>query len=131
MEGTTEGRLEALEITMEGMKAESAALHRDLQQLMRMMGAQTNNHDGNSYGSQTSVNGDSRRRDEEIGGRGGDDHQGVQNNWRKKRVDLPTLERLEPHNWINREERFFDIQKVAEEDKVELVYISMEGSTSY
>ncbi|KOM55742.1 hypothetical protein LR48_Vigan10g163400 [Vigna angularis] len=61
MEGTTEGRLEALEITRE---------RRDLQQLMRMMGAQTNNHDDNSDGSQTSVNENPRRRDEETGGKG-------------------------------------------------------------
>ncbi|WVZ04403.1 hypothetical protein V8G54_025209 [Vigna mungo] len=46
-------------------------------------------------------------------------------------VELPSFEGGDPYIWINRAERFFYIQKVAEEDKVELAYISMEGSASY
>ncbi|BAT88816.1 hypothetical protein VIGAN_05243000, partial [Vigna angularis var. angularis] len=115
-----EGRMETLEITMEGMKVEAAAVRRDIQQMMQMMGVRTNNHEGNSEGSDSSVN--------DNGGRL--DHGGIPHNWRK-RVDLPSFEGGEPHSWINRAERFFHIQKVAEEDKVELAYISMEGSASY
>lgn len=84
------------------------------------MGAQTNNQDENSDVGNSSVN------DNE----GGRDHLGMQHTWRK-RVDLPTFEGLEPHSWINRAERFFEIQKLTEEDKVELAYVSMEGSVSY
>lgn len=45
-------------------------------------------------------------------------------------MDLPTFEGVKPLSWINRAERFFDIQKVVEEEKVDLSYISMEGNAS-
>ncbi|XP_047176147.1 alpha-amylase 3, chloroplastic-like [Vigna umbellata] len=120
MESKTEGRLETLEITVEGIKAETAAIRRDMQQMMRLMGGGANSQDGRSAGRSNSVNDNQERRDQGS----------FQQNWRK-RVDLPAFEGTEPHSWINRVEWFFDIQKVAEEDKVELAYISMEGSASY
>ncbi|KOM54795.1 hypothetical protein LR48_Vigan10g068700 [Vigna angularis] len=70
MEGSTEGRLEALKIMMEGMKVESAAVPRDLQEIMRMMRARAHINDGQSDGSQASANRNQRRREEDIGGRG-------------------------------------------------------------
>ncbi|WVZ16585.1 hypothetical protein V8G54_009567 [Vigna mungo] len=45
---------------------------------------------------------------------------------RRRRVELPTCEGLDTLNWINREEKFFEIQKVAEAEKI--AHISMEGS---
>lgn len=94
-------------------------MRRDMQQMLRLMGGGPNNHEGNSKGGSSSVN-DNHDRRENVG---------IQQNWRK-RVDLPAFEGLEPHSWINRAERFFDIQKVVE-DKVELAYINMEGSAIY
>ncbi|KOM56926.1 hypothetical protein LR48_Vigan10g281800 [Vigna angularis] len=120
MGSQTEGRLDNLEITVEGIKDETAAIRRDIQQLMRVMGGGHNNQGGGSEGSGSSVNENQERRDSG----------GIPQNWRK-RVELPSFEGVEPHSWINRAERFFDIQKVAEEDKVDLAYISMEGSASY
>ncbi|WVY98341.1 hypothetical protein V8G54_030492 [Vigna mungo] len=119
MERSTERRLEALEVTMEGMKAESAAVRRELHQLMRMVGAQN------------SLNDIPRRHDEGIGGRVSGEHQGIQKNGRKK-VALPTFKGLDPFSWINRAEKFFDMQRVmAEEEKIELASLSMEGSAGY
>lgn len=88
--------------------------------MIRLKGGGANNQDGGSDRSRNSVNDNQEKRDQG----------GIQQNWRKW-VDLPAFEGIEPHSWINRAERFFDIQKVAEEDKVELAYISMEGSASY
>ncbi|KOM25601.1 hypothetical protein LR48_Vigan123s002100 [Vigna angularis] len=120
MGSETEGRLDNLEITVEGIKDETAAIRRDMQQLMTMMGGGPNHQAGGSEGSSSSVN--------ENPGRG--DTGGIAFNWRKK-VELPSFEGGDPYIWINWAERFFDIQKVAEEEKVELAYISMEGSASY
>ncbi|WVY94796.1 hypothetical protein V8G54_033884 [Vigna mungo] len=120
MGSETEGRLDNLEITVEGIKEETAAIRRDLQQMMRLMSGGQNNQGGGSEGSSSSVN-----ENREKGDTGGISH-----NWRK-RVELPPFEGVDPHSWINRVERFFDIQKMAEEDKVELAYISMKGSASY
>ncbi|WVZ08472.1 hypothetical protein V8G54_021818 [Vigna mungo] len=114
------GRLDNLEITVEGIKEETAAIRRDLQQMMRLMSGGPNHHGGGSEGCNSSVN-----ENREKGDTGGIPH-----NWRK-RVELPSFEGGDPHIWINRVERFFDVQTVAEEDKVELAYISMEGSASY
>lgn len=46
-------------------------------------------------------------------------------NWRK-RVELPVFEGGEPCNWISRAEKFFEVQKVEEEEKLQLAFISME-----
>ncbi|BAT96603.1 hypothetical protein VIGAN_08357000 [Vigna angularis var. angularis] len=129
MEEATEARLEAIEITMEGMKAESAAVRRDLQQIMRILGARGNQAEGSSDDS--SVNDNQNR----VGGGNENGRTGdrgtEQKPWRKK-VELPTFEGEEPLGWLNRAERFFDIQKVtSDEDKVEIAYVSMEGSAAY
>ncbi|WVZ23696.1 hypothetical protein V8G54_002240 [Vigna mungo] len=141
MEGKNEGRLkvvenqlEALGITIEGLKAEtaatrqdSAAIRQDLQEVMRILGGRNRDHEGASDGSQASVNGDRRgRRDEENGGREIERAEG-QFNWRKK-VELPVFEGTDPLNWINCAERFFELQRVTEEEKVRIAYVSMEGS---
>ncbi|WVY98363.1 hypothetical protein V8G54_030514 [Vigna mungo] len=120
MDHSTEGRLDILEITVESIKEETAAIRRDLQRMMKRMGGGHSDHDEGSEGGSTSMN--------DNGGR--TDNGGSNPNWRK-RVDLPGFEGQEPHVWINRAERFFYIKKVAEEDKIELAYMSMEGSASY
>ncbi|BAT99417.1 hypothetical protein VIGAN_10085300 [Vigna angularis var. angularis] len=109
---------------------------------MRMMGARAHNNDEQSGGSQAYIKGNQRRCKEDIGGRvGGDyggtqthnhcgDHQEVQNQWRK-RGELTAFEGLDPLNWINRAERVFELQGVAEEEKVQFADLSMEGSAGY
>ncbi|WVY99344.1 hypothetical protein V8G54_025414 [Vigna mungo] len=47
-------------------------------------------------------------------------------NWRKQ-VDLPMFKGGEPWNWMSRAEKFFEVQKVEEEEKMQLAFISMEG----
>ncbi|WVY97241.1 hypothetical protein V8G54_029392 [Vigna mungo] len=102
-----EGQLEAVEIVVEGMKAEtttlrqdSIAIRQDLQEVMRILGGQHNNQDEQSDGSQASVNANRRaRREDEIGGREGEQLEG-QFNWRKK-VELPVFKGVDPLNWIN------------------------------
>lgn len=128
-----EGQLEAMEITVDGMKAETAALHQDsaaicqdLQEVMIILGRQKRNQEGHSDGSQASVNENKRRQEEDFGGKEGERQEG-QPNWRK-RIELPIFEGLNSLNWINRAEKFFELQGVAEEEKVCLACISMEGS---
>ncbi|XP_022640337.1 uncharacterized protein LOC111242250 [Vigna radiata var. radiata] len=132
MENATEARLEAIEITMEGMKVESVAVRRDLQQIMKILGKQDHNGSQTEGISEDSSVNDNHQRGPKVigvgenGGKGGE-----QKPWRK-RVELPTFEGEEPLSWLNRVERFFDIQKVTEdEEKVELAYVSMEGSAAY
>ncbi|KOM49024.1 hypothetical protein LR48_Vigan07g272800 [Vigna angularis] len=59
-------------------------------------------------------------------GNGGEGNQGGMSQWRK-RVELPVFEGGEPWVWIGRAEKFFEVQKVAEEEKLELAFISMDG----
>lgn len=47
-------------------------------------------------------------------------------NWGKW-VELQIFERGEPWVWIGRAEKFFEVQRVAEEEKLQLAFISMEG----
>ncbi|WVZ13244.1 hypothetical protein V8G54_017774 [Vigna mungo] len=104
---STERRLEALKVTMEEMKAESTVVRRELHQLMRMVGAQTNNHDISSDGSQNSVNNNPRKKSE--------------------RRTSGYIKELEEEGDITNVRR----RVVAEEEKVELAYISMKGSAGY
>lgn len=46
-------------------------------------------------------------------------------------MELPIFEGPDPLYWINWAEKFFEIQRVAEAEKVELAHISMEGSAAY
>ncbi|XP_017420235.1 uncharacterized protein LOC108330249 [Vigna angularis] len=129
MANVTEERLEGIEITMEGMKAESAAVRRDLQQIMKALGTRGNQTEGSSDDS--SVNDNQHR---VVGGNenGGTSDRGMEQKPWRKRVELPTFDGKEPLSWLNRAERFFDIQKVTnDEDKVEVAYVSMEGSATY
>ncbi|WVZ18213.1 hypothetical protein V8G54_005535 [Vigna mungo] len=129
MQNDTDARLEAIEITMEGMNAESAAVRRDLQQIMKILDTCAHQTEGNSDDS--SVNDNQQR---VVGGHedGRTSVRGMeQKPWRKK-VELLTFDGEEPLSWLSRAERFFDIQKVTnDEDKVEVAYVSMEGSAAY
>lgn len=89
-------------------------MRQDLQEIMKMLGARTRTNEGQSDGSQASINEKQRRRNEEAGGRVGGDCQDWQNQWRK-RVELDVFEGLNPVNWINRVEKFFKLQGVAED----------------
>lgn len=99
-----EGRLEHIEMVVDGLKVESAAnrqdslaMRRDIQELMRMMTAQHKHTEGNSDGSQGSVNGNQRDRcDEPEGEKGGERTTGQPKWWR--RVELPTFEGADPLN---------------------------------
>ncbi|KOM54503.1 hypothetical protein LR48_Vigan10g039500 [Vigna angularis] len=97
---------------------------------MRMMGARARTTDDHSDGSQGFVNDHGGGRPHDGRGGGGGERLETLPNWRR-RVELPTFEGTDPLNWINRVEKFFAIQRVAEEEKVELAHISMEGSAGY
>ncbi|XP_052734359.1 uncharacterized protein LOC128196779 [Vigna angularis] len=144
MEGRIDGRLnvvegqpEAMEIDVDGMKAETAVLHQDsvvirqdLQEVMRILGGRNRDQEGQSNGSQASVNANGRaRQEEDDGGREVERPEG-QYSWRK-RVELAAFEGLDPLNWINHAEKFFKLQGMAEDEKVRLAYISMEESAGY
>ncbi|WVZ24709.1 hypothetical protein V8G54_003253 [Vigna mungo] len=154
MEKVTEAQFEAIEITVGGMQVELAAVRRDLQQIMKMLEKRENSTE--SSFDDSSVNDNRHRRNGETGGSGSGERNGEQKPWRK-RVELPTFEGEEPLKCVDRitfilcrenltllevvttigfpiQEpiRFFDIQKVTDdEEKVEIAYISMEGSAAY
>ncbi|WVZ18618.1 hypothetical protein V8G54_005940 [Vigna mungo] len=121
-----EGRMKAMETTVEGLKAETMGLRQELREFMRMFGERGRNTASHREGSEDSVNGirGERREDDE------EDTRGAQPNW-VKRVDLPTFEGIDPLGWISRVEKFFEIQKVTEKEKLRLAYVCMEGSASY
>lgn len=125
METDPEARLEAIEITMEGMKAESAAVRRDLQHIMKILGTRANQKEGSSDDSLVNDNQHRVVRGKENGGTGG---RGMEQKPWQKKVELPTFDGEKPLSWLNRPERFFDIQKVTND---EVAYVSMEGSVAY
>ncbi|WVZ01013.1 hypothetical protein V8G54_027082 [Vigna mungo] len=125
-----EGQMKAIKITMDGLKAETTAMRQELQELTRILGGRTRNLEGNSEGSQMSVNENRRGRREGVGEEREVERNERQPSW-KKRVNLPIFEGLEPLNWINRAEKFFEIQGVTEQEKLSLAYISMEGRAGY
>ncbi|WVZ00664.1 hypothetical protein V8G54_026733 [Vigna mungo] len=75
--------------------------------------------------SQSSVN-DNRGGPNGGGGRVREGNQGGMINWRK-RVELPVFEGGEPLVWIGSAKKFFEVQRVVEEEKLELAFISMES----
>ena len=96
-----------------------AAIRRDLQEIIRMLGGQ-----GHNQASQQCD-----RREEEDEERGGERH-AVQPS-RKERVELPTFEGFDPFGWVSKAEKFFELQGVAEKERVHLAAVNMEGSAGY
>ncbi|WVZ20135.1 hypothetical protein V8G54_007457 [Vigna mungo] len=130
MEKAITTRFEAIEITVEELKAESVAVRRDLQRILTMLEKKGDQTDSSSE-EDTSVNDNKDRVNGRTGGSETGERSGEQKLWRK-RIELPTFDGEEPLSWLNRAERFFDIQKVEDDDeKVEVAYVSMEGSAAY
>ncbi|WVY94362.1 hypothetical protein V8G54_033450 [Vigna mungo] len=107
------------------------AVRKGLEELLRKMEERARQSEENSDGSQAYVNGkkEDQRKEEEgekIGGGGG----GLNGDW-KKRFKLPIYDGVDPLNWINRADKFFELQGVSEEEKLRLAYISMEGSIGF
>ncbi|XP_052725999.1 uncharacterized protein LOC128194435 [Vigna angularis] len=129
MEGrmvVVEGHLEAVEVAIAEMKADTAAIRQDVQAILKALGERHRNNHGKQQGeSESSVN-DNGGGPSGGGGRNGDGNQGGTSQWRK-RVELPVFEGGKPWVWIGRAEKFFEVQKVAEEEKLELAFISMDG----
>ena len=48
-----------------------------------------------------------------------------------KRVDLSTFEESDPHGWVSRVEKFFEVQNVIVTEKLKLAFISMGGSANH
>ena len=144
---TVEGKLKEVEATVqsgfqelmkmiEGLNRQreghaeqgQASVHSSLKDDMSEKGdgandGERNEPNGNGVGGPNGVEG------------GGPNPDGVgrpeeQSNWRK-RVELPVFEGFDPLNWINRAEKFFELQGVTEEEKLRLAYICMEGSAGF
>ncbi|WVZ14973.1 hypothetical protein V8G54_012539 [Vigna mungo] len=86
---------------------------------MRALGTQTNHHDGQSDDSSVNEN-----------QRGVGNQPEGQKQWRKQ-VTLPIFEGIDPLNWIYDAEIFFELRGAAEEEKVRLACMSMEGSAGF
>lgn len=48
-------------------------------------------------------------------------------NWRFKRLDMPLFDGSNPDGWILRAERYFNFDRLSEEDKIEAVVVALEG----
>lgn len=48
-----------------------------------------------------------------------------------KKVELPTFEGNNPLGWISRAEKFFQVQKVQDQERMRLAYICMEGDANH
>ncbi|XP_022640715.1 uncharacterized protein LOC111242322 [Vigna radiata var. radiata] len=119
-----EGRMETVEIAVEGIKAETAAIRQELKEIAKVLAGRGRRQD------EPSVNGNVKKTGENRSGEGSGRTEGAIN-WRKK-VELPTFDGSDPLIWINRADRFFDLQGVSEdEEKVRLVEFSMEDSARY
>ncbi|WVY90385.1 hypothetical protein V8G54_035899 [Vigna mungo] len=98
-------------------------MRQDIQAILTILKDRKNDNRGpRQDGSESSVN-DNAGGD---GGQPGAGCTGVMINWRM-RVELPVFEGGEPWNWISRAEKFFEVQKAEEEEKMQLAFISMEG----
>ncbi|XP_017431852.2 uncharacterized protein LOC108339224 [Vigna angularis] len=123
-----EGRMVAVESTMEELKAEMRAMTLEFR---RALGRRSGTRDRSSEGSRNSVQGDRERRSTESSDEESEEERNdVQRSW-MKRVELPTFEGTDPTGWIAKAEKFFDIQGVTEKEKMKLVYICMDGSANY
>ncbi|KOM56146.1 hypothetical protein LR48_Vigan10g203800 [Vigna angularis] len=147
MEGrvvAVEGQLEAVEIAMAETKVDTVylrhetgalrqnyeAMRQDIQAILKMLGDRNRDPNGHRQGgSESSVNDNDGRPDEDRGRRGEGNQEGLSN--RRKRVELPGFEGGDPLIWISRVEKFFEVQKVAEDEKLQLAFISMEGYAAY
>jgi len=48
-----------------------------------------------------------------------------------KRIEIPTFKGADPHRWIARAEKFFEIQNVTDKEKLKIAFISMEGGVNH
>lgn len=129
LENRIEGRLSAVENVGEELKADSMGIRQDLKALTKVVEGLARNLERNSEASQRSVN-DNREKRENAADESEDDRGDAPPNW-VKLVELPTFEGLDPMGWIARAEKFFEVQKVAEREKLRLAFICMEGSANY
>ncbi|WVZ03770.1 hypothetical protein V8G54_024576 [Vigna mungo] len=147
MEGrvvAVEGQLEAVEIAMAETKADTVylrhktgalrqnyeAMRQDIQEILKMLGDRNRDpKNPRQESSQSSVN-ENEGGPDRVKGRRGEGNQEGSANWRK-RVELPVFKGGDPLIWISRAEKFFEVQKVAEEEKLQMAFISMEGYAAY
>ncbi|WVY89838.1 hypothetical protein V8G54_035352 [Vigna mungo] len=133
-------QIEAVEVALAETKAETVYLRhetgtlrqncemmrQDIQAILTILKDRKIDNKGvRRDGSESSVN-DNGGGSGDDGGHNGAGRTGTMINWRK-RVELPVFEGGEPWNWMSRAEKFFEVQKVEEEEKMQLVFISMEG----
>ncbi|XP_014521642.1 uncharacterized protein LOC106778213 [Vigna radiata var. radiata] len=137
---TVAEQIEAVEVALAETKAETVFLRhetgtlrqkcemmrQDIQAILTILkDRKIENRGVRRDGSESSVNDNSGGTGDD-GGQNGAGRTGALINWRK-RVDLPMFEGGEPWNWMSRVEKFFEVQKVEEEEKMQLAFISMEG----
>ena len=48
-----------------------------------------------------------------------------------RRIELPTFEGIDPHRWVARAEKFFEIQHITNKEKLKISFINMEGGTNH
>ncbi|WVZ18033.1 hypothetical protein V8G54_005355 [Vigna mungo] len=124
--------IEGLNRQREGHAEQSqASVHGSLKDDMSEKGdgandGERNEPNGNGVGGPNGVEGGGPN-GKSSNGPDGVGRQEEQLNWRK-RVELPVFEGFDPLNWINRADKFFELQGVTEEEKLRLAYICMEGS---
>ena len=83
-----------------------------------------------SDGGESSVNGEERR-DERVkqSSKSEGEEEGEWRPW-SRRIELPMFEGVDPMGWLARAEKFFEVQNVSAREKLQLAFISVEGSAS-
>ena len=83
-----------------------------------------------SDGGQNSVNGEERKEERfRHGNKSVMGEEGELKPW-IRRVELPTFEGADPSGWLARAEKFFEVQGVSSQERLQLAFISMEGSAN-
>ncbi|KOM49697.1 hypothetical protein LR48_Vigan08g052400 [Vigna angularis] len=120
LEGRIEGRMVAIESTIEELKAETRAVTRKFQAFGRAREQRIRNQHRSSKGSRESVTvGHERRLPENSKEESEEDIGEVRRSWRKH-VELPSFEGTQV-------EKIFDLQSMTEKEKMKFVYRCMEG----
>ncbi|KAF7821313.1 Retrotransposable element Tf2 [Senna tora] len=141
-----EGRVDTMETEMGAMKGEIAAIQVDItsikefmlemkDSLGRLEGKKTQEHDTGGSRLEGEKEQEEERQEEEGGGENrerrripqGDDSGAERDNGRYRKLELPIFDGEDPIGWLFRVERYFPVNAVPGEEKLDAVAVCMEG----
>nr|XP_012570681.1 uncharacterized protein LOC105852001 [Cicer arietinum] len=106
-----------MQTDMEQLKDDMAELRSAMQELIIATKRKTQESSESSESDKSVKNSEQESEEEEN----------PASRWWLKKVELPTFEGIDPFGWLNRAGKFFTIQKIKTEERLNLAHISMEG----